>query len=176
MNRIAALLALAAFTVRPALAQPDPPAPAVQPDSSALQAILAELRSIHNDVRLGQTTQILLTELEVQRSAVDRATQHRDDLRQKLSQVQSNEKNLTIQLAQFEEQAKQTIDPVQLKRLTDLQTQFKAQMAAMAQQEKDHTNDLLDADNALRKEQDTLENIQGQLDSVVKKLQPAVSE
>ena len=32
---------------------------------------------------------------------------------------------------------------------------------------------LLDADTALRKEQDALDNIQAQLDAVVKQLQPA---
>ncbi len=179
MDRIAALLSLVLFAALPALGQGSQPTQQAQtapPDSPTLQAILTELRSIHNDVRLGQTTQILLTELELQENAVMRATQHRDDLRQRLSQVQSTEKFMTEQLSQFEDQTKQTIDPVQLKQLTDRQTQIKSQLTSLTQQEKDQTNDLLDADTALRKEQDTLQNIQDQLDTVVKKLQPMAGQ
>ena len=46
-----------------------------QTDSQTLQAILVEMRGLHNDVRMSQTTQILLTELEVQQTAVTRAMQ-----------------------------------------------------------------------------------------------------
>ncbi|HEY5054910.1 MAG TPA: hypothetical protein VII58_02045 [Acidobacteriaceae bacterium] len=169
MVRIAALFAVAVCTVPPAFGQ------ASQSDSQTLQAILAELRSMHNDVRLGQTTQILLTELEVQENAVTRAAQRRDDLRNRLTQVQSNEKNMAQQMTQNEDQVSKIIDSIQLKRLTDIQNQLKASMVAQAQQEKDWSNDLLDAENALRKEQDTLQSIQDQLASVIRKLQPAAN-
>ena len=39
-----------------------------QADSQTLQAILVEIRGLHNDVRLSETTQILLTELEMQQT------------------------------------------------------------------------------------------------------------
>ena len=50
-------------------------------DSETLQAILTEMRGMHNDVRLSQTTQILLAEMLMQRGVVDKAMQKRDDLR-----------------------------------------------------------------------------------------------
>jgi len=170
MVRAAALFVLAVFSALPVFAQTSPN------DSQTLDAILAELRSMHNDVRLGQTTQILLTELELQENAVTRATQRRDDLRTKLTNVQSNEKNLSLQQAQFEDQASKAIDPVQLKRFSDTLNQIKAQLTAQAQQEKDWQNNLIDAESALRKEQDTLQGIQDQLSGVIRKLQPAVAQ
>jgi hypothetical protein len=141
-------------------------------DSETLQAILTEIRGLHNDVRLSETTQILLTELEVQQTAVNRAMQKRDEAKTKLSQLQDNEKNTAAQLARFTDSVSTTTDPQLLKQLTTLQDNFKSQLAGMKAQEPDRGNDLLDADNALRKEQDTLAGIQEQLDAVVKKLQP----
>src|ERR1035441_859223 len=71
-----------------------------QTDSQTLQAILVEMRALHNDVRLGQTTQILLTEMEVQRGVVDKALDKRDSARSRVSQLQSTEKNFAAQIAQ----------------------------------------------------------------------------
>ena len=170
MVRTAALFAFAVFSALPVFAQ------TTTNDSQTLDAILAELRSMHNDVRLGQTTQILLTELELQENAVTRATQRRDDLRSRLTNVQSNEKNMALQQAQLEDQIPKTIDPVQLKRMGDTLNQVKAQLTAQAQQEKDWQNNLIDAENALHKEQDTLQSIQDQLSGIIRKLQPATSQ
>src|ERR1039458_4872057 len=77
-----------------------------QTDSQTLQAILVEMRALHNDVRLGTTTQILLTEMEVQRGVVDKALEKRDNARSRVSQLQSTEKNFAAQIAQNEENAK----------------------------------------------------------------------
>lgn len=142
-------------------------------DSQTLQAILVEMRGIHNDVRLSQTTQILLTELEVQHGAVDKALEKRDGARTRMSQVQMNEKNLTAQIAQDEENARTTLDPTQLKRMADQEQNLKMSLASMKGQEQDTANSLQDAESALRKEQDTLQGIQEQLNDVVKQLQPA---
>lgn len=141
-------------------------------DSQTLQAILVEMRGIHNDVRLSQTTQILLTELEVQHGAVDKAMEKRDNARNRVSQLQMNEKNFTAQIAQDEDNAKTTIDPAQQKRIADQEQNMKMNLASMKGQEQDSANALQDAESALRKEQDTLQGIQDQLNDVVKQLQP----
>jgi uncharacterized protein (DUF342 family) len=143
-----------------------------QTDSQVLQAILVEMRALHNDVRLSQTTQILLTEMEVQRGVVDKALQKRDDAQNRLTQWQTNAKNLAAQLAQLEENASATSDPVQKKRITDQEENLKASIANMKNLEQAVENALPDAESALRKEQDTLSGIQDQLDAVVRKLQP----
>ena len=170
MVRAAALLVVAVSSITPSFAQVS------TSDSQTLQQILTELRGMHNDVRLGQTTQILLTELVVQRNAVERATQRRDDLRTKLTQVQSSEKNMALQQAQFEDQVSKTIDPVQLKRFGDTLNQIKAQLISQVQQERDWTTDLAGAESTLAKEQSTLQGIQDQLSGVIRKLQPAAAQ
>jgi hypothetical protein len=141
-------------------------------DSQTLQAILVEMRGIHNDVRLSQTTQILLTEMEVQRGIVDKAMEKRDNARTRLSQMQMNEKNFAIQIAQNEDAAKATLDAVQQQRLADQLQMLKRNMANFKSQEEDAVSAQQDAESALRKEQDTLQVIQDQLNEVVKKLQP----
>ena len=126
MNRIPAFALLAILSTIPLSGQTS------QSDSQTLQQILVEIRGMHNDVRLSQTTQILLTEYQVQQSAVTRATQHRD--------ASSN---------------------------------LKSTLVSLKKQEQDTSNDLLDAENALTKEQNTLSTIQVRLDEIVKQLQPA---
>jgi hypothetical protein len=142
---------------------------AAQTDSQTLQAILVEMRGIHNDVRLSQTTQILLTEMEVERGAVDKALEKRDNARSRVSMMQMSEKSFA---AQMEENAKTTIDPVQQKRLADQLQNMKGNEVNVKGQEDDAASALQDAESALRKEQETLGGIQAQLDEVVKKLQP----
>jgi uncharacterized phage infection (PIP) family protein YhgE len=147
-----------------------------QEGSETLKEILTEIRGIHNDVRLSETTQILLTELEVQQTAVGKAMQKRDDLKNLVSQLQAQQKNIATQLARFQDNADATIDPVQKKQIEQAKDNFTAQLASMKSQEQDTTNDLAQADGALRKEQDTLQGIQDRLDDVVKKLQPVSSQ
>jgi chromosome segregation ATPase len=167
MNYVAAFALLGILGVLPGLAQTSPT------DSQTLQAILTEMRSIHNDVRLSETTQILLTELEVQQTAVNRVTQKRDEARTKVSQIQNGEKNMAAEVARFDDSANATIDPAQKKQMTQNMDRIKSTLANMKSQEQDAQNELQDAEAALRKEQDTLAGIQDQLNDVVKKLQPA---
>jgi multidrug resistance efflux pump len=128
-------------------------------------------------VRLSQTTQILLTEMEVQRGVVDKALEKRDNARSRVSQLQMNEKSFAAQIAQNEENAKSmTLDPVRQKQLADQAQMMKVNMANFKSQEDDAQSAMLDADTALRKEQAALQSIQDRLDEVVKKLQPANSQ
>jgi chromosome segregation ATPase len=175
MRYVAAIVLLAGFGVRAGLGQTVPasePARTTQADSATLDAILAEIRGIHNDVRLSETTQILLTEMEVQRGAVDKALEKRDSARNRVSQLQVNEKQFATQIASLEESAKSTLDPVMGKRISDQADNMKATMENFKNQEPDAASALQDAETALRKEQDTLAGIQDQLNDVVKKLQP----
>ena len=147
--------------------------PQTMTDSQTLQAILVEMRGIHNDVRLSETTQILLTELEVEHGVVDKAMEKRDNARNRVLNLQTQDKNFATQIAQLEESAKATLDPVQQKRIADQQQMLKSNMENFKNQEPDAANALADAENALRKEQETLSGIQEQLNDVVKQLQPA---
>jgi predicted RNase H-like nuclease (RuvC/YqgF family) len=168
MKHIAAFAFLAILSAMPCLAQ--------SADSETLQAILAELRSMHNDVRLSATSQILLTELQLQQSTVDKARQHRDDLQNQVTQLQANQKNMAAQLANLDANSTTPADAQQARQLQQTKDTIKAQSAAQKTQEDQRTNDLLDAESALRKAQDTLADIQSQLDTVVKKLQPPTGQ
>jgi predicted nucleic acid-binding Zn-ribbon protein len=169
MRHIATLALLGIFGVVPVVSQQAQPA---MTDSQTLQAILVEMRGLHNDVRLSQTTQILLTELEVQQTAVTRAMEKRDDARNKVSNLQNNEKNMTAQIARYDDPTDTTIDAQQRKQMAMMIENFRSNIVAMKSQVLDATNELQDAENTLRKEQDTLASIQDQLNAVVKKLQP----
>jgi hypothetical protein len=170
MRPVAALVFLAILTAKPALAQ------AGQSDSQTLQAILTEMRGIHNDVRLSATSQILLTELQIQQSTVDKALQRRDDLQNQVMQLQANQKNMAAQLAYIEANSGSTTDGPQAKQIQQQRDNIKLQSAAQKTQEDQRANDLLDAEGSLRKTQDALADIQAQLDTVVKKLQPATGQ
>jgi hypothetical protein len=104
---------------------------------------------------------------------VNKAQDKRDSLKNSLDQVQLQEKNIPQQIAQFEERADASIDPAQKKQMLQVEEQIKGQLPMLKSQEQERSNDLVDADNKLRKEQDALSGIQDQLNTVVKKLQPA---
>jgi chromosome segregation ATPase len=166
MNRIPALALLTLLSVTPLFGQTN------QPDSQTLQQILVEIRGWHNDFRLNTTTQILLTEYQLQQGVVTRATQHRDDLRSKLTQIQSNLKMYTTQITQNEDKADKTFDPAEKQQLAGMAANVKSFLESMKKQEQDTTSDLQDAESALAKEQNMLSGIQARLDDVVKQLQP----
>jgi hypothetical protein len=166
MKRLAAVVMMAILSSGTLRAQ----------DSDILQSILSEMRSMHNDVRLGQTTQILLTELELQQTQVNRAMQKRDDAKSRLTQVQDNQKNTAVQITRFNDNLDTITDPQQKKQMAQSLDMLKQQLVNFKTQEQDRSNEVQEAENALRKEQDTLEGIQEQLNAVVKKLQSASNQ
>jgi len=103
---------------------------------------------------------------------VDKAVEKRDGQRNRVSQLQLNEKNFAVQIEQDDENLKTTLDPVLQKRLADQQQNLKQNMANFKTQEQDAASALQDSESTLRKEQETLSGIQDQLNEVVKKLQP----
>jgi len=51
------------------------------PDPQTQQQILDELRAIHRDLRASTTFQLLLAELQITQTSLDRVTQRRDNLK-----------------------------------------------------------------------------------------------
>jgi predicted nucleic acid-binding Zn-ribbon protein len=162
---LAALVLVVGLGVGTAFGQSD--------ESQVLQSILVELRGMHNDMRLSQTMQILLAEMQLQQSVVNKAQEKRDGVKNSLEQVQNQMKSIPQQIAQFEERAEASIDPAQKKQMLQVEEQIKGQLPMLKSQEQERSNDLVDAESRLRKEQDALSGIQDQLNAVVKKLQPA---
>jgi chromosome segregation ATPase len=169
LNQAGAFAILGILGAVPTFAQANPA------DSPTLQAILTEVRAIHNEVRLSQTTQLLLTELEIQQTAVDRAIQRRDDLRSKVRQIQIDQKDVSGRLANFPENFSEATAQ-ETKDAADMRESLRGSLEGLKAQELDRQNDLQDAESALRRQQATLDGIEAQLSDVVRKLQPASTQ
>ena len=76
-------------------------------DSQTLQALLGEVRQLRQDLQVSltrmQSAQILLSRLQIQEVAVTRASQHLDDARSKLGEVQVVMKSEAAEIKHFED-------------------------------------------------------------------------
>jgi chromosome segregation ATPase len=167
--RVSLLSGVALLTL-PGLAQVS------QSDPQTLNEILAEVRAIHADVRLSETTQILLAELQLQQSAVNAAIQHRDASHTSLTQMQAQEKAISAEIARIDDpDSELQLDPVRKNQLAEQSAAYKARMPTLKTQEEQLANDLQDAESRVTSEQMKLSRIQSQLDDAVKKLQPPIT-
>ena len=79
---------------------------AASSDSQTLQALLSEVRALRQDLRVSlktQATQILLARLQLQQGAVARATDHLNEVRQKLLETRVHQRELSNELKRTEE-------------------------------------------------------------------------
>ncbi|HVT99335.1 MAG TPA: hypothetical protein VHE33_17665 [Acidobacteriaceae bacterium] len=166
--RAATVMCLALTAAIPCLAQSG------QSDSQTLQAILAEIRAIHQEVKVTQTSQILLTELQVQQTVVNRATQRVDDAQSRLNDIKLAQKENAGEQARIKERLEQPIsDPNEAQALTEHAEELKRQAATMATIEQERTTNLQSAQQQLKDAQDSLDEIQSQLNAIVKQMTPA---
>ena len=140
------------------------------PDPQTQQQILDELRAIHRDLRASTTLQLLLAELQITQTSLDRATQKRDTLKAQVAQLQADIISAQAEVAKFETGMEKVANPDQqfVERLEDLKDELRkvtAQQAATSEQ-------LQDAESRLRAAQAERENVQAQLSDLVKKLSP----
>jgi hypothetical protein len=149
------------------------PAQSTQSDSQTLQAILTELRAIREEVKLTESTQILLTELQLQQNVVNRATQRVDDEQAHLQLIQVNEKNIAAELASAQDDLDQTTDPEKKTVLPQKIADLKHDAGDLKTAELSRTDALQKAQENLRNAQDQLDTIQDELNSIVKRLTPA---
>ena len=59
------------------------------PNAQTQQQILEELRAIHHDMQAGTSLQLLLAELQITQTSLDRATQRRDALKAQVTELQA---------------------------------------------------------------------------------------
>jgi hypothetical protein len=78
-----------------------------------LQAILTDIRMIREEVKVTETTQLLLKELQIQHNVVSRATQRIDDEQSHLASIQASETYTAGELARAKDRFNQTTDPAQ---------------------------------------------------------------
>jgi septation ring formation regulator EzrA len=143
-----------------------------QTDSQTLQAILAELRGIHNDVRLTAISQILLTELQTQQTVVNQASERASNARLHVSDLQADEKRTGAELAHAEDRVGEITDPSLKTAVSDKIDEMKSALAGLKNKEEGFSTNLQQAEGELRSAQDTLDGIQKDLNATVRKLRP----
>lgn len=141
-------------------------------DSQALQALLTEVRELHKDLQVSlaktQSAQILLSSLQIQEVAVTRASQHFDDARSKLAEVQVVLKSEETEVRQLEGHS-----PTQgetLGQVEEALSRAQADLEASTNLQHQRQATLDEAEQQLRTEQERLKRLETQLDEQVKNL------
>ena len=143
-----------------------------KPDSQTLQQILDELRAIHRDIRANSTTQLLLAEMQLAQTTLDRATQTRDTLRSEVTRLQADDKAAQAEIARTEESLGKTMDAAQKTQLLDRLDHLKEGSTRITATEHGESEQLQDVESRVRTAQSDLDNIQSQLSELVTKLGP----
>ena len=150
------------------------PAQTASPETQALQALVAEIRLLRQD--LGATTiatqrvQIVLYRLQMQTTLVTRAASRLDDARSSLGNVQADKKNTTVRLQLMEEAIQSMQNPVERKNTEGMVTLTKSAVERLAADEQRLQAREIDAETQLRAEQAKLADLQDQLDRLDKLL------
>ncbi len=141
-------------------------------DSQTMREILSEIRGIQEDMRVTQTTQILLTEFEMQQSVVNRATENVDSARTKLLEVQRDQKLVTSDLQRAEDRLSQASDAEERKHIAEEIERHKSNIAASTVEERGRTATLQQMEQRLQTAQDSLEQIESELNAIIARLRP----
>jgi len=142
-------------------------------DSQTLREILTEIRGIHEDVRLSESTQILLTELQMQQGVVNRATENVDSARSKLQDVQRDQKLEASEVEHAEDRLSLASDADGKKHFTEDIERHKSNIAALKIEEGNRATTLEQMEQRLQNEQDSLASIQKELNAIIARLRPA---
>jgi chromosome segregation ATPase len=142
-------------------------------DTKTLQAILAEVRAIHDEIRATETTQILLTELGMQQSVLNRATERVNEARSRLSDNQRDQKVVAGDLARAQDKVSQISDPTEKMHLNEEIDRQKSNIAALKTDEQSRSTTLEEAREQLRTAQDNLDKTENELNAILRQLRPA---
>lgn len=142
-------------------------------DSLTLRQILIEIRGIHEDVRVTESTQILLTELEMQQSVVNRDTENADNARSKLLDLQRDQKLVASELEHAEDSLSQASKPDEQKHFADEVERLKGNIAALKIEESGRATTLQEMEQRLQTAQDSLQDIQKELNEIIARVRPS---
>jgi len=150
-------------------------------DSQTLQALLAEVRQLHQDLKTttlaAQRAQILLYRLQAQEVIVARALQRFDDARARLTEIQAARVRLTSDIKQHEDFVSHTENPSgERKQIEDLLPRLKANLASLENEEQQRQTRQMEAEDQLRLERAKLSGLQDQLDRLEKMLESSTQQ
>jgi|SRR5271169_6669470 len=141
-------------------------------DSQTLQALLTEVRQLRQDLQVSltrmQSSQILLSRLQIQQVAVSRASQHLEEARTKLAEVQVVIRSEAAEIKHYEDAPNTGDHTVQAE---DALNRAKADLEASTNLAQQRQSTETDAEQQLRMEQDKLNGLESQLDELVRKIE-----
>jgi len=141
-------------------------------DSETLHEILAELRAIHDDMRVSETTQLLVAELGIQQNVVSRNTESVDSASAKLNDVRRIEKQETDQLEQAEDRLDKTTNEAERNNLSGQIEAEKSNIIALKAAERDCSMTLQNTEQRLQSAQDKLASIEAELSTAMSRIAP----
>jgi len=162
MRRSAVLaLSLLVFS-SPALGQAPPT------DSQTLQALLAEIRQLRQDLQTSaiaaRRAQILIYRLHAQEAAVAHTSQQLEEAKSSLEQFRARRKYQEFQIKQYEGMRDRAENAAQRQQFEDAIAQLKAQMEAMVPEEQEAQTKETESKQQSRIEQAKLDQLQDELD------------
>lgn len=139
-------------------------------DSQTLDAILAELKEIHHELRSTQAMQTLLAELGAKQSVVNQAVERVDRERSNLIQIQADQGRTSGELVRAQDKLDHSSDPTEQKQLNEEVGRLKTNISTFKIQEQARHSAVDESQQRLRDSQDALQEVQEQLDAMTKKL------
>jgi hypothetical protein len=146
-------------------------------DSQTLQALLTEVRQLRQGLQISltrmQSAQILLSRLQIEEVAVSRASQHLDDARSKLAEIQFVVRSETAEIKHYEDAPNDGDNAAQN---DDALRRAKSDLEASTSLAQQRQSIETDAELQLRTGQDRLSKLESVLDELVARIgseQPA---
>jgi len=156
----------------PALGQATPA------ESPTLQAMLAEIRQLRQDLQTSaiaaRRAQILIYRLHVQEAAVAHASQRLDEAKSSAEQLQARRKYQEIQIKQYETLKDRAENAAQRQQFEDAIFELKAQTEAWAVEEQEAHRKESELEQQSRIEQAKLDQLQDELDRLDRAVMNAV--
>jgi uncharacterized protein YlxW (UPF0749 family) len=144
-------------------------------DANTLAAILAERRSIHEDLRAAQTTQALLVEWQMEQGMLNRAADRVDEARSKLIVMQTDLKVVSAHASEVESRLNESTNLDEKAHLKEEVEHSQADVAALKAEVQARSSALDDLQTKLRNVADDLAATQDQLNALIKKTAQAPS-
>jgi len=144
-------------------------------DSQTLQALLAEVRELRQELHIAtviaQRMQILIYRLQAQEAAVARASQRLEDVRSKVAQKEDVRKGVAHQLKYYEGMKDGTENSVEQRKYEGAISDTKAQVEALMAEEQELQSREAECREDLRTEESKLGRLQDDLDRLDKSLE-----
>lgn len=141
-------------------------------EEQTLVSILAELRSMHDDMRASQTVQVLIAEMQIQQDAVNRASDRVEQARSVLTTIQSGLKAALARLSDAQDKLSSAANSADQTRWKDEVDREQQGVRMMQSEEQARSSTLEDLQAKLRNAQDDLDSTQNQLNALLKKIAP----